>query len=106
VKVFECIGSTHNLMQDFVVLPTREKLWAAAFGVASLDGLFDMTPAAEAIPVVEAAVRRFNDEPEALRPLVDSSDPVGLRGNRSVLIELWKFLFANGGTVSGAVEQA
>lgn len=106
MKVFECIGATHNLMHDFVILPTREKLWAAAFGVESVDNLFDMTPAADAIPVVEAAVQRFNSAPETLRPLVDASDPVGLRGNRAVLIELWKFLHDNGGTVSGAVEQA
>ncbi|MGY2019412.1 hypothetical protein [Nocardia gipuzkoensis] len=106
MKVFECIGETHNLMHDFVIQPNRAALWAAAFGVDSLDDMFDMTPAAEAIPIVDAAIRRFNEDPNSLRPLVAADDPVGLRGNRAVLIELRKFLFENGGTVSGAVEQA
>ncbi|MFQ6397233.1 hypothetical protein ACLMAJ_27700 [Nocardia sp. KC 131] len=30
---------------------------------------WDMTPAAQALPVIDAAVARFNDDPETLRPL-------------------------------------
>lgn len=106
MQVFECIAASNSYTSDFAVQPNREVLWSAAFGVESLEGLFDMTPAEEAIPVVDAAVRRFNDDPNSLRPLVARDDRMGLRGNRGLLLQLRAFLAEHGGTISGAVEKA
>ncbi|WP_228535962.1 hypothetical protein, partial [Nocardia sp. BSTN01] len=79
--------------------------WAAAFGVATLDGLFDMTPVEDALPLFDAAIRRFNEDPEALRPLLAADDPVGLRGNRGALIKIYQHMAQLGGTISGAVDE-
>ncbi|MCC3311543.1 hypothetical protein [Nocardia africana] len=91
---------------SLTIQPNREALWAKAFGVESLDGLFDMTPVEEAIPRFDAAIRRFNAESEELRPLLAADDPVGLRGNRGILIRLRKQMAQQGGTISGAADES
>ncbi|WP_157115043.1 hypothetical protein [Nocardia niwae] len=105
MRVFECIAAGGTYVSTPVIQANRDALWCAAFQVDSLDGLFDMTPADHAIPVFDAAIARFNDAPESLRPLVAADDPIGLRGNRKALIGIRTFLAHNGGTISGAVEQ-
>lgn len=105
-RVFECISSSGTAMRDYVIQPYREALWAAAFEVDTLDGLFDMTPAEAAIPVIDAAVARFNTAPEELRAHWLSEDLMGLRGNRGALLSMRTHLATLGGTISGAVDSA
>ncbi|MGW4119899.1 hypothetical protein [Nocardia sp. NPDC004711] len=106
MKSFEVLADGETYAATVFIQPNREALWAAAFGVTQLDGLFDMTPAEQAIPVVDAAISRFNNDPDALRPLVAADDPVGLRGNRAVLLQLRARLAKSGGTISGAVDES
>lgn len=107
MKSFEVLADGETYAATVFIQPNREALWAAAFGVAQLDGLFDMTPAEQAIPVIDAAISRFNTDPDALRPLVAADDPVGLRGNRDVLLRKLRDRLANyGGTISGAVDES
>ena len=105
MKAFEYISAKNNLHGSLVVAPNRERLWAAAFGVDSLDMLFDMTPVEEAMPLFAAAIRKFNEDPESLRPLLAADDPVGLRGNRGALIKIWQRMAQLGGTISGAIDE-
>lgn len=105
MKSFECIAAIDTYASTTLILPNREALWAKAFGVDTLDGLFDMTPAEQAIPIIDAAIARFNSDPESLRPLLSPDDPVGLRGNRGALLALRKHLHTHGGTISGAVDE-
>ncbi|MCU1640926.1 MAG: hypothetical protein JWN03_1201 [Nocardia sp.] len=105
MDAFECIAEGGTYHSTFAVQPNRIALWSAAFGLDSLAGLFDMTPAEIAIPKIDAAVGRFETDPETLRPLVASDDPIGLFGNRKVLLKLRGFLATNGGTISGIVDQ-
>ena len=106
MKSFEVLADGETYASTVFIQPNREALWAAAFGVAQLDGLFDMTPAEQALPVVDAAISMFNTDPDALRPLVANDDPVGLRGNRAVLLQLRGRLARFGGTISGAVDES
>ncbi|MFE4714804.1 hypothetical protein ACFRAM_28590, partial [Paenibacillus sp. NPDC056722] len=104
VLAFECIATADTYHSSVTVQPYRVALWSAAFGVESLEGLFDMTPAADAIGVIDAAIARFNTDPEGLRALVDPADQLGLFGNRRVLLKLRTWLADNGGTITGAID--
>ncbi|MET8430175.1 hypothetical protein [Nocardia sp. NPDC004860] len=104
MKAFECIDRGGTYHATFAVLPNRVELWTAAFGVESLEALFDMTPDDAAIPVIDAAVARFNSEPETLRPRVAPDDPIGLFGNRQALLKIRAWLAQNGGTITGVVD--
>lgn len=100
---FEAPGGTYAM--SVMIQPNREALWCAAFEVETLDGLFDMTPADQAEPVLAAAIARFKDAPNSLRPLLAPDDPVGLHGNRGILRNLRKKMIElGGGVLSGAVE--
>lgn len=100
MKAFEYISDSHVFQGQLVIQPNRERLWAAAFGVDSLDGLFDMTRTEEAIPLFDAAIRKFNADPESLRPLLAADDPLGLRGNRGALLKFRGHMAQLAGTVS------
>ena len=106
MRKFECIAEGGTYVSTPVIQPHRETLWSAAFGRDSLDGLFDVTPAADAITVLDEAIARFNADPESLRPLVAADDPIGLRGNRQALAGIRRFLAQNGGTISGPIDDA
>lgn len=101
-RIFHCIADATNYHSKPIIPDNRYALWCKAFDVESLDDLFDMTPAATAIPVLDTALDRFNSHSEDLRPLLDPSDLGGLRGNRNMLLGIRTFLAANGGTISGA----
>jgi hypothetical protein len=89
------------------VQPYREKLWAKAFGVETLDDLFDLATAAQAIPLIDAAILKFNHDPESLRPLLDPVDPFNLRRNRMALEQMRATLADHpDSTISGVVEDA
>jgi hypothetical protein len=106
MKTFEFISDGHNFQESVAVQPNREALWCAAFGVASLDGLFDVVRVEDALPMFDRAIQRFNEDPESLRPLVAADDPVGLRGNRGVLLKLRKRMAQLGGTITGAIDES
>ncbi|MEU1526343.1 hypothetical protein ABZ413_29520 [Nocardia rhamnosiphila] len=106
MKSFEYLDASQSYAMSVAIQPHREALWAAAFGVETLDGLFDMTPADQAIPVIAAAIAKFNDDPESLRPLLSPGDYIGLRGNRGILVDLRKKMLRMGGTISGAVDES
>ncbi|WP_157778025.1 hypothetical protein [Nocardia terpenica] len=100
-RQFHCIADATNYHSSHVIPEHRYTLWCKAFDVESLDALFDMTPAEKAVPLFDAAITRFNSHPEDLRPLLDASDPGGLRGNRNALVGIRTFLADHGGTISG-----
>lgn len=103
--IFHCIGATGTIESAPRVQPNREALWAAAFERETLDGLFDMTPADRAIGILDAAIARFNTDPDELREHLDPTDRLGLRGNRMALAGIRAFLADHGGTISGAFEE-
>lgn len=105
MKSFEYLSDSQTYAMTVAIQPHREALWCAAFGVDTLDGLFDMTPADQAVPVIAAAIARFNADPEDLRPLLSADDFIGLRGNRGILVNLRKKMLRMGGTISGAVDE-
>jgi hypothetical protein len=104
VKVFHAVAAYTNYESSWSIQPYREALWCAALQVGSLDGYFDMVPAASAIKVLTDAIDRFDTQTEELRPLVASEDFVGLRGNKRIFQGIRKFLIANGGHISGALD--
>lgn len=106
MKSFEHIAEGERIASTLFIQPNRESLWCGAFQVPVLDGLFDMTPAEDALPVLDAAITRFNAAPEELRPLLAADDPIGLRGNRGLLVEVRNRLHRHGGTISGAVDES
>ncbi|WP_157978681.1 hypothetical protein [Nocardia aurea] len=75
-------------MEEVRLADYQEPLWAAAFGVESLDLLFDQEIPARAIPIFDAAIDRFNHDPESLRHLLDPADRRGLSGNRRVFEQM------------------
>lgn len=79
-------------------------LWCAAFGVDTLDGLFDMTPVDQAKPLIDSAISAFTRDPDGLRVLLSPDDHLGLRGNRLALLEMRDSIVRMGGTITGAVE--
>lgn len=106
MKSFEFTAAGGSYAMSIAIQPNREALWCAAFDVDSLEGLFDMTPVDQAKPVLDAAIAKFNDDPESLRPLLAVDDPVGLRGNRGILRSLRAKMVNLGGTISGAVDES
>lgn len=79
-------GVTGPSVVDVTMIP--EYCWPvvhAAFGVDDLTGKFMYTPAAEAAPVIEAAIQTFHDRRDQLAELVHPNDWRGLDGNRRVL---------------------
>ncbi|TLF72936.1 hypothetical protein [Nocardia cyriacigeorgica] len=105
MKIFETRFGAGKGMEEVRIDPVQERLWAAAFGVETLDGMFDLVTAAEAIPRFDEAIDRFNHEPDLLRPLLDPSDFRGLRGNRRVLEQMRATLADHpDATISGMVE--
>ena len=104
MKTFEFVSENHSFQESVAVHPAREALWCAAFGVETLDGLFDVVRVEEAIPRFDAAIRKFNEDPESLRPLMAVDDPVGMRGNRGILLKIRKRMAQLGGTVTGAID--
>ncbi len=88
------------------VHPHQEALWAKAFGVDKLDGLFDLTSARNAIRILDDAIDRFNHDPDSLRPLMDDSDTLGLRGHRMVFEQIRRTLADHDdASISGVIDE-
>lgn len=88
------------------VHPHQEALWAKAFDVDSLAGLFDLTSAKDAIQKIDEAISRFNHDPDTLRPLLDASDALGLRGNRMIFEQMRRTLADHpDASISGVIDE-
>ncbi|MEU9515934.1 hypothetical protein [Micromonospora sp. NPDC048169] len=106
MKVFHAVAEATNYESSWSIQPYREALWRAALQVESLDGYFDMAPAASAAGILTAAIDRFDTHTEELRPLVAAEDFAGLYGNKRIFQGMRKFLNANGGHITGAIDQS
>lgn len=107
MKVFETRYGAGAGQEQIVMNPHQEALWTKAFGVDSITGLFDLATAAQAIPVIDQAILRFNHDPEALRPSLDASDTLGLRGNRMLFEQMRRTLADHDdATISGVIEDS
>lgn len=106
MKVLHCVAEATNYESHWQIPDYRWDLWCAAFAVQSLDGYFDMAPAASAIRVLTAAIGRFDTETEALRAHLSADDPLDLRANKRHLQGIRKFLIANGGHLTGAIDES
>lgn len=107
MRFFEIRWGNGVGQEIFQVQPYREALWAAAFGVNQLDDLFDLTTAKDAIPVIDAAILRFNHDPESLRPLHSAEDPLSMRHNRMALEQMRATLADyEAVTISGVIDNA
>ena len=97
---FEMYASSGTNGSTMEVHDNQVELWSAAFD-ADLAGLFDTTPAATAIPVLDAAIARFLDDPDSLRTHLAADDWRGLRGNRLLVQQMRDWLATyDGATVS------
>lgn len=101
---FEIIANGGSTVHITVVHPHQVALWQAAFG-RKLAGLFDITSAAAATEVLDAALARFQTHADELRAHLDPADLGGLRNNRRV-IERMRATLADypDATISGAVD--
>lgn len=104
VRVFHAVAAATNYESSWTIQPYRERLWCAAMQVDSLGGFFDMESADAAIKTLTAVIDRFDTNTEDLRVLLDPTDFAGLRGNKRVFQGMRKFLIANGGHISGAID--
>ncbi|MFE7717473.1 hypothetical protein ACFU44_00300 [Nocardia rhizosphaerihabitans] len=104
MNVFEIILSDtsieHTVVDDYQVEP-----WKLIFETEDLSTLFDMTPAAEAIAVIDAAVARLTANSELIRHVITSQEKLGVRGYRTRLLAMRRDL-ANypGARMSGVLE--
>ncbi|WP_156162007.1 hypothetical protein [Nocardia vulneris] len=106
MRVFETRYGAGAGAEEVRVEPNQERLWAAAFGVETLDLLFDLEIPERALPRFDEAIARFNHEPESLRHLLDDSDSRGLIGNRRVLEQMRATLADHAdASISGIMER-
>ncbi|MEV4127165.1 hypothetical protein [Nocardia sp. NPDC049707] len=104
MRFFETRYGAGKCAEEVRVEAYQEKLWAASFGVDQLDMLFDLDTPERAIPKFDAAIRKFDHDPESLRPLLDPTDRRGLVGNRKVLEQMRATLATHDdASISGAM---
>jgi hypothetical protein len=107
-QIFEQVSGTGTYVQVVAIQePHHGNLYRAAFGVSTLDGMFDMTPAADALPILDAAVAVMDaNKPTWKYTYTDPADltPVGVKYNRmrNVIAGMRNFCATQGGTVHGA----
>lgn len=105
MRFFETRWGNGVGQEIFQVQPYREALWSAAFGVQQLDDLFDLTTAKDAVPIIDAAILRFNHSPDELRPLHSPEDPLTLRHSRMCLEQMRATLVDyEAATISGVID--
>jgi hypothetical protein len=102
MKYFETRFSGGRGAETLQIPPDREALWAAAFGVDSVDDIFDLDTPATAIPKFDAAIARFDHDPESLRPLCTKGTLVRAR----MVLEQLRTTLADhpDASISGALE--
>ncbi|MFI5777041.1 hypothetical protein [Nocardia sp. NPDC051570] len=93
-------------LEEVRLEPYQEALWSSAFGVETLDVLFDQQTPARAIATLDAAIGKFNHDPDSLRHLLSPGDHRGLVGNRRVLEQMRETLANHpDASISGVIER-
>ncbi|WP_306365294.1 hypothetical protein [Nocardia sp. CC227C] len=93
-------------MEEVRIEPHYEALWAAAFDVDDIGLIFDLDTPARAIPKLDAAIARFNHDPDALRPLLPEGDRRGLVAHRRVIEQMRSTLADHAdASLSGVLER-
>ncbi|MGY1946555.1 hypothetical protein [Nocardia asiatica] len=107
MKYFETRYGSGAGQEVVKVRPEKEDLYKAAFGVDDIEYIFDLDTPETAIPKLDAAIGRFNHEPEALRPFLPPNERGGLVRTRQVLEQMRATLadFPDS-SISGAMEEA
>ncbi|MFD3594258.1 hypothetical protein ACFWU5_16140 [Nocardia sp. NPDC058640] len=105
MKEFELVAAGGSVYEHVGVADIQLPVWCMVFDVESLDLVFDMTPAADAVPVIDRAIARINSGDPAIRAAVHPQDRLGLRGKRQSLEAMRRTLvdFPDA-TISGVVE--
>lgn len=107
MKYFETRYGAGTGQEVIRVHPYQEALWAKAFDAPDLAAIFDLDTPEVAIPKIDAAIRRFNHDPDSIRPLLDPADRLGLVGNRRVLEQMRETLAAHpDASISGVLDDA
>ncbi|MFE7745364.1 hypothetical protein [Nocardia sp. NPDC057455] len=107
-QIFEQVSSTGTYVQIVAVRePYNGNLYRAAFGVTTLDGMFDMAAAEDALPILDAAIAVMDANKATWKyTYTDPADPspVGVKYNRmrNVIAGMRNFCATQGGTVNGA----
>ena len=105
MKEFEIVASAGRVYEHIGVADIQVPVWCQIFDVESVDLVFDMTPAAEAVPVIDRAIARINSGDPALRAAIHPDDRFGLRGKRQALEAMRRTLVNfEDATISGVVE--
>ena len=105
MKEFELVASNGTVYEHIGVSDDQVDVYCRIFGVIDLGQLFDVTPAVDAVPVIDAAIARINAGDAAVRSAVSPTDRFGLRGKRRALEAMRRTLvdFPDA-TISGVVE--
>lgn len=110
---FECASNGGSNVSILVMRPMQQRVWEWAFEVESLTGLFDMTPGANAVPIIDAAKRRIFDNPNDAAEVVKQglSDGLeaewsGMRGMYRLFDSVRSFLVsASDAIISGGIDE-
>ncbi|MBF6326601.1 hypothetical protein IU451_29315 [Nocardia cyriacigeorgica] len=87
MKLFEILLSDTQI-ENTQVYEYQEPVWRIIFDTEDLSTLFDMTPAVEAIQVIDAAVSRLMARSEEIRQVISADEKLGVRGYRSRLLAM------------------
>jgi hypothetical protein len=105
MKEFEIVAASGSVYEHIGVADIQLPVWAKIFGVPDASLVFDVTPGAEAVPIIDAAIARINSGDPEIRAAVHPEDIFGLRGKRDRLHAMRATLvdFPDA-TISGIVE--
>ncbi|MEU4709525.1 hypothetical protein AB0G00_24175 [Nocardia salmonicida] len=87
MNVFEIILSDQTI-ENTVVEDYQVQAWCLIFDTDDLSSLFDMTPAAEAVAVIDEATTRLRLRSEEIRAVITSQELLGVRGYRTRLLAM------------------
>lgn len=93
MNVFEILLSDQSI-ENTVVEDHQVEPWKMIFATADLTQLFDMTPAGEAVPIIDAAVARLTSQSEEIREAITPLEKLGVRGYRTRLLAMRRSLIA------------
>lgn len=105
MKEFEIVVHNGTTYEHFRVSDHQIDLYCRIFDVESLDGLFDVARADEAVPVLDAAIARINSGNPEIKAAVAADDRLGMWGKRRVLEAMRRTLVdSTDAVLSGLVE--
>lgn len=91
MNVFEILLSDQSI-ENTVVEDYQVEPWKIIFDVDDLTQLFDLTPAAEAVAIIDAAVARLTAQSEEIRAVITPQELLGVRGYRTRLLAMRRSL--------------